>query len=310
MKTILMFGGKGWIGQLYAQHTRHNVRYATTRPEHYEACYEEIKRVQPDTLFCCIGRTHGPGCSSIDYLEDPSRHAENLRDNYEGPLTLARICQDLRIHMVYIGTGCIYNDTETHQIFTEDDPPNFFGSQYSIVKGRTDQDIRAYDVVLNVRIRMPISYQAHPRNFIDKLVHYPRICSIPNSMTVLESCFPTWDCMIEEKTTGTYNFTNPGIIDHNTILKLYQEWIDPLHTWTTISYQEQRRLLKSDRSNNQLDSSKWVRYAEARGLCVLSIDKMIKCVLRAREAERQTERALLSIPEHEVCRNQSHTACH
>lgn len=281
-----MFGGKGWIGSLYAKNTQHRVVLAKTRPENFDECYEEIQNVNPDSVFCCIGRTHGPGCNSIDYLEEPCRYEENLRDNYRGPLALAHICSDLRIHMVYIGTGCIYNYTDTQTIFTEDDTPNFEGSQYSKMKAQTDQAIRSFDVVLNARIRMPISFEPHPRNFIDKLIAYPNICSIPNSMTVLESCFGTWDRMIEEKTTGTYNFVNPGVVDHDTILKIYKEWINPNHTWTLISYPEQRALLKSDRSNNELDASKWMRYCRERGICVLDIKKQVRFVLLHRALQQ------------------------
>lgn len=292
MKTILMFGGRGWIGSLYAKSTQHRVVLANTRPENFDECYEEIRNVNPDTVFCCIGRTHGSGCNSIDYLEEPCRHEENLRDNYQGPITLATICSELRIHMVYIGTGCIYNYTDDKKIFTEDDLPNFAGSQYSKMKGQTDQAIRSFDVVLNARIRMPISFEAHPRNFIDKLIAYPHICSIPNSMTVLESCFTTWDRMIEEKTVGTFNFTNPGTIDHDTILHIYKEWVDPSHTWKLITYPEQRRLLKSDRSNNELDSSKWMRYACERGIGVFPITKQVRFVLLHRALQREKQDAL------------------
>lgn len=257
MKTILMFGGRGWIGSLYAQTTHHNVRYAETRPENYDACYEEIKRVNPDTVFCCIGRTHGPGYNSIDYLETGLRASFfNTRDNYEAPLRLAEICNDLRIHMFYVGTGCIYNYTPDKKVFTEDDKPNFFGSKYSVVKGKVDQEIRQYDVVLNARIRMPISIQPHSRNFLEKIISYPNICSIPNSMTVLEDMFPIWDRMIELKTTGSYNMVNMDAMEHNQILEIYKSQINPAHTWKNVTYEEQRAFLKADRSNNQMDVTK------------------------------------------------------
>jgi hypothetical protein len=270
MKTILMFGGRGWIGSLYAKNTTHRVILAKTRPEDEDACYEEIRIINPDSVFCCIGRTHGPGCNSIDYLESPEHYAENLRDNYQAPLTLAQICDDLHIHMFYVGTGCIYNYTEDKKIFTEDDNPNFFGSQYSIAKGKVDQEIQNY-AVLNARIRMPISIQSNPRNFIDKIISYPKICSIPNSMTVLEDMFPIWDRMIERKTIGTYNMINIGVVEHNRILEIYKTYINPDHTWKNVTYEEQRAFLRSDRSNNHLDSSKLHMFCKSEGIILKHI---------------------------------------
>ena len=94
-------------------------------------------------------------------------------------------------------TGCIFSykenfieDYEKCYKFTEEDHPNFFGSSYSVVKGYTDRLMHNYDNVLNIRIRMPITNIDEPRNFITKITNYDKICSIPNSMTVLPELLP------------------------------------------------------------------------------------------------------------------------
>lgn len=71
---------------------------------------------------------------------------------------------------------------------------------------------------LTIRIRMPISSNWDKRNFIYKIVNYEKICSIANSMTVLEDMFPIMNDMMDKKKTGKYNLTNPGLISHNHIL--------------------------------------------------------------------------------------------
>ena len=74
--------------------------------------------------------------------------------------------------------------------FKEDATPNFFGSSYSIVKGYTDELMHMLeDCVLNLRIRMPIISKTHSRNFITKITKYEYICSMPNSMTVLDEYY-------------------------------------------------------------------------------------------------------------------------
>ena len=261
---VLLFGA-GWIGKQFISNTTHNVIIATVRAED---ALDEIQRINPDCVISFLGRTHGPGCSSIDYLED--KLYENMRDNFYAPFNLASICETLNIHFVYLGTGCIY----TGGTFTEEDTPNFFGSGYSIVKGYTDKVLRHFKNTLQLRIRMPISKLVSGRNLIDKLVSYPNICSIPNSMTVLDDMWPIIDKMIELKECGVYNLTNPGVIEHDWILREYSKYTP--HTWTLISYEDQN--IKCGRSNNKMDTTKLELFCDEYGLELLPIkESILRC---------------------------------
>ena len=70
-------------------------------------------------------------------------------------------------------TGCIFHYDEAHPIggtkFTEDDKPNFFGSFYSHTKGMVEQMLKSYSNVCVLRVRMPISDDLSPRNFLTKI---------------------------------------------------------------------------------------------------------------------------------------------
>ena len=257
---VLVFGGKGWIGGQFIGNTEHEVVVATTRPDHYNESYEEIKNVKPDCVISFLGRTFGTAngklIPSIDYLELPGKLYDNMRDNFYAPYNLAHICEELKIHFIYLGTVCIYTYTENKKIFTEDDVPNFFGSGYSTVKGYTDRFLRNFKNTLQLRIRMPVSKLVSGRNLIDKLLAYPNICSIPNSMTVLDELLPVLIEMALNKQVGTVNLTNPGLITHNEILEMYKEIVDPEFTWTNFTIDEQNQILASKRSNNCLDTTK------------------------------------------------------
>jgi 3,5-epimerase/4-reductase len=109
---------------------------------------------------------------------------------------------------------------------------------------------------LTLRIRMPISSDSNTRNFITKITKYEHICSIKNSMTVLDDMLPLCISMMKNKESGIYNFTNPGSISHNEILELYRDIIDPTFTWKNFDIEEQDKILKSKRSNNYLDTRK------------------------------------------------------
>jgi 3,5-epimerase/4-reductase len=211
-----------------------------------------------------VGRTHGTGCGTIDYLEQPGKLRENVRDNLFAPMTLALLCKEHGIHMTYMGTGCIfeYDDEAGKGVgssdgFKESDEPNFFGSSYSTVKGFTDRLMHQLEeTVLNVRIRMPIVGEHHARNFITKITRYAKVCSIPNSMTVLPTLLPCLAAMIERQVLGTVNLTNPGVISHNEILEMYRDIVDPAFVWENFSVEEQNAVLASRRSNNLLDTSR------------------------------------------------------
>ena len=270
---VLVFGANGWIGQQFISNSVHNIVKATTRPENEVDCLHEIQETSPDCVISFLGRTYGYSdnklVNSIDYLELPGKLHENMRDNFYAPFKLATICEKLNIHFVYLGTGCIYDRGK----FTEDDRPNYFGSAYSIVKGYTDQVLRNFNM-LQLRIRMPISKLVSNRNLIDKLISYPNICSMPNSMTVLDDMWPIIDKMIDVKECGVYNMTNPGLVEHNWILQEYSKYVP--HTWNLVSYKGQN--IKSGRSNNELDTNKLEVFCDEYGLELLPIkESILRC---------------------------------
>jgi dTDP-4-dehydrorhamnose reductase len=270
--NILIYGHKGWIGQLFIKILKEikptwTITLGQSRVDNTQDVVMELMTTNPDRVFCCTGRTYGPGFSTIDYLEPRTtgeaipKMRENIRDNLFAPVSLALLCKKFGIFFCYLGTGCIFKFDPEHLMgdestgFSESDNPNFFGSSYSVVKGFTDQLMRLMeDNTLNLRIRMPISRDDSKRNFITKIITYQKICSIPNSMTVLEDLLPLAIDMIENKITGTVNLSNPGLISHNEILELYRDIVDPHFTWENFDIEEQRKILLADRSNNCLST--------------------------------------------------------
>lgn len=74
--------------------------------------------------------------------------------------------------------------------FTEEEEPNFKGSFYSYTKTLAEKLLREYSNVLLLRVRMPISDDLNPRNFVTKISKYERVVNIPNSMSVLHDLLP------------------------------------------------------------------------------------------------------------------------
>ncbi len=267
---VLLLGHKGWIGSMMSSLlTERKINFITTsiRPNNKTEFEKYLVEEKPTHIMSFIGRTHGTingkKYTTIDYLEQKGKITENVRDNLFSPLVLALLCKKYNIHYTYLGTGCIFKFDEEHPFgkeengFTEESTPNFFGSSYSVVKGYTDELMHLFeDSVLNLRIRMPITSKHEPRNFITKITTYEYICSVPNSMTVLEELLPYVIDMAQKNTTGTINLTNPGLISHNEILEMYKEYIDKDFIWKNFSQEEQLKILDADRSNNYLDTTK------------------------------------------------------
>jgi len=268
MKVLVY--GKGWIGNQFIDIlTKQYIEFyvGKSRVDDVIHLEEEIKYYNPTHVVSFIGRTHGTigdkKYTTIDYLEQEGKLYENVRDNLFSPFVLAEICGRKKIHYTYLGTGCIFKYDETHPFaeeidgFTEESVPNFFGSSYSIVKGFTDKIMKLYEKnVLNLRIRMPITGENNPRNFITKIVNYEKVCSIPNSMTVLPELLPYVIDMMKNKITGTMNLTNPGLVSHNEIFEMYKEIVNPFFSWKNFTQEEQRKILAADRSNNFLDTTR------------------------------------------------------
>ncbi len=267
---FLVYGTRGWIGNKVFTHLQKNgfqVEEGNTRVENVSELEKELEEKKPTHVISLIGRTHGTYegeyIGTIDYLEKPGKVFENVRDNLFGPMVLSLLSKKYDFHFTYLGTGCIFQFDEAHPFgeekdgFDESALPNFFGSSYSIVKGFTDQLMHLVeDSVLNVRIRMPITDEFNKRNFITKITNYAKVCSVPNSMTVLNELIPIMIDMSCKKITGTVNLTNPGLVSHNEILEMYKEIVDPDFTWKNFTIEEQNEILASGRSNNFLETDK------------------------------------------------------
>jgi 3,5-epimerase/4-reductase len=262
-KVFLVFGGKtGWIGQKIVgllKDQGYVVYAAESRLENRCDLEKEIIRLNPDYIMNCAGVA---GTPNVDWCE--SNQQQTIRTNIIGSLNLADVAYLHGIHLTNFGTGCIYEYDAGHLMdsgkgFKEEDPPNFEGSFYSKTKILLEKILNFYPNVLNLRLRMPISSDSHSKNFITKITKYQKVINIPNSMTILDDLLPVAIQMTERKLKGNYNFVNPGTISHNQILDLYREYIDPNFTYTNFTIEEQDKILKARRSNNELDASKLLK---------------------------------------------------
>jgi 3,5-epimerase/4-reductase len=257
---LLIFGSRGWIGKQFCEYlNEQNISYieSNCRADNEKDVEKEIIEYKPTNIISFIGRTYGGTFNTIDYLEQPGKLVDNIRDNLYAPMILSILCERYDIHYTYLGTGCIFEYDNNNTKNSEEDIPNFFGSSYSIVKGYTDRLQHMYSKnTLNLRIRMPIVNYDHDRNFITKITKYEYVCSVANSMTVLHDMYPVIVDMISKNISGTFNMCNKGAITHNEVLELYKTHVDNNFTWKNFSIEEQNKILLSKRSNIELSTDK------------------------------------------------------
>lgn len=262
---LLILGHNGWIGKKFKKYLNtipEKIDIITCNTRIHDNNFENIIiDLKPTHIISFIGRTSGKIgkyiYNNIDFLEQPTTFNINVKDNLYVPVLLGLICKKHQIHFTNITTGCIYTQNDFTYSFKEDDLPNFTGSNYSIIKGYTDQLLRFFNNIhLNFRIRLPITDLNEPKNLITKLSKYKKILSIPNSMTILNDIFPIIYDMSKKNMSGTYNLTNPGLITHNEILELYKKFVDPNFKWENYTEEEQNKLLSAKRCNNYLCTKK------------------------------------------------------
>jgi 3,5-epimerase/4-reductase len=250
---ILIFG-KGYVAHKFADFYGDEAVISDLRVEDYEGLLEELKRQEPDVVLNCVGKTGRP---NVDWCED--HQEETMFGNVVVPVLMARACEELGIYMVHIGSGCVYTGDKNGVGFCEEDEPNFDGSFYSKTKAWSEDILKGFDV-LQLRLRMPLDGEPGGRNFLSKILKYEKVISVPNSLSVLDDFLKAGGGLIEKKATGVFNMTNPGVIDHEEILEMYKEIVDPDFEYELMSLDELEKVTKAGRSNCGLCTDKMEKY--------------------------------------------------
>jgi len=259
--VFLIWGGEGWVAghmKTILESQGKEVYTTITRMEDREAVFADLEKYKPTHVFNCAGQTGRP---NVDWCEDNKE--ETIRSNVIGTLNLTDACFVKGIHITVFATGCIYQYDAEHPMggkgYVETDLSNFAGSFYSETKAHVEEVMKYYNNALILRLRMPVSDDLNPRNFVTKISKYERVVDIPNSNSILHDLLPAAIVLSEHQETGIYNFTNPGAISHNEVLTLFKAIVRPSFTWKNFTLEEQSKVIKAGRSNCKLDTQKLIK---------------------------------------------------
>lgn len=253
---ILIFGAKGYLGQQFLSLYPDAIATGADIAEVNEV-REALAEHQPDVVINTAGKTGRP---NIDWCEDHKE--ETMRANVTGPLVLLNECLERDIYLVHLSSGCIYSGDNEGRGFTEEDAPNFTGSFYSRTKAQADQLLGEFsDKVLILRLRMPFDGTENQRSLIQKLIKYPKVHDLPNSLTYMPDFMKAAQQLIEQRATGIFNVVNPGTSSPYKIMSLYKEIVDPEHEISQLSDEEVATIQKVGRSNCLLNTDKLEQYS-------------------------------------------------
>jgi len=222
-----------------------------------------------DVLINCIGRCGNPNVDQCESIKEEVSFANTVV-----PIMLANFCNEKGIRFIHVGSGCIFygespNTKVDWGMWQQGDwqPPMRRDSgwketdiadpksYYSKTKYAADLAIADLPNTTILRIRMPVSAQYSPRNFINKVAKYKQVIDIPNSMTFLDDFVRCVDWVIQNDKRGIWNVVNPEPLTAADVMREYQRY-NPGHKFEVISEEQLDAMTTAKRSNCILDGTK------------------------------------------------------
>lgn len=308
---ILLLGHTGYIGQAYADElerrrlpwrplSRRELDYAS-----FDLLYRFLQETKPSLVINAAGYTGKP---NVDACE--TRQADTLAGNVVLPVTIANACAALDIPFGHISSGCIYTGAKIRAAtgvrierdlmqpdvralwepdrsvvtgFSETDEPNFSFrhppcSFYSGTKALAEESVRNVGRTYIWRLRIPFDQFDNPRNYLTKLLRYPRIYDNVNSLShrgdLARACLDLWE---KRAPFGIYNVTNPGFVTSRQVVELIRDILKPSRAFEFWADDAEfyRLGARTPRSNCVLDVTKLL----ATGVSIRTVENALRDAL-------------------------------
>jgi dTDP-4-dehydrorhamnose reductase len=260
--------GKGYIGNYLAKHLsldRSNNVFHFSKQVFDYTNPTQLKNYLKNTegeIDWIINTSGFTGTPNVDGCEDYKD--ECYFYNVTAPLYMTKVCNELNIPIIHIGSGCVYSGYD--KIYTEDDPTNFGAdsfnsSTYSKTKDTFEKLSRDMKRVI-FRIRIPFNSIYEPKNYLYKIYNYNNLISKQNSVTCVDDllvfiekflvryCDPSY----RDQFYGVYNVVNKGSVDGSEVVDLLKKYGITNHNWKFVTTEEAS--FRVERSNCILSTEK------------------------------------------------------
>ncbi len=265
----LIFGA-GWLGHGFQQRIPDSV-LAPADITDRAAVAQALDLHQPAFVINCAGKTGYPNIDACEANPGPT-----YASNVAGPILLAHACSERGIHLTHLSSGCIYEGDNGGKGFAEEDPPNYAGSLYSRSKAAGEAALRDFGA-LQLRLRMPLASEPHPRNLLTKLLGFSEVVRAANSITILDDFWAPALELIGRREQGVFNMVNEGVEYHDEVLALWIRLGGPHRRVQVITPEALRLRTIADRSNCLLSTAK----VRAAGVGLPHLSESLPRVLRA-----------------------------
>lgn len=240
----VILGASGYIGQAFVEELEKRGRdyialsRATVDYTRFRPLLNFLQEAKPLFLINCAGYTGKP---NVDACEKAKNNT--ILGNITLVESVANACDVAGIPFGHVSSGCIYSgaklriDGEVRVVknlmdpeikplweknrdivegFTEDDESNFSFddppcSFYSGTKAAAEKLLKQRGNHFVWRLRIPFDERDNPRNYLTKLMTYPKLYNNANSLShrgdFARWCVDTWERRLDFE---TYNVTNPG----------------------------------------------------------------------------------------------------
>jgi dTDP-4-dehydrorhamnose reductase len=215
MSKILLLGKTGYIGsQFHEEIIKRGWDYhAVSRKEHDYTWNEELIPLLRNDIHFVINCAAFIPKESVRLCDNFPE--ETIKANVVFPSTLSTLCSQFSIPVAHISTGCLWDDGQEHN---EGDLPQraFKGycGFYVGTKWMSEQEVRNTNHNHYVwRVRLPFGEVDNDRNYLSKLVRFPKVWDHNNSVShrgdFVKACLDLWQLRAP---FGTYNVMNPGSV--------------------------------------------------------------------------------------------------
>ncbi|PTX97721.1 sugar nucleotide-binding protein [Opitutus sp. ER46] len=283
---IYLLGGSGYVGQAYQALLQRkgipfrNLRRAELDYTQRATLVEALRRDRPEFLINAAGYTGKPNVDACELHK-----AECLFGNAVLPGTIAEACAEAGVPWGHVSSGCIYSGARPDGSgFTEEDTPNFtfrtnHCSFYSGTKALGEEVLAGKPQVYVWRLRIPFNAIDNPRNYLTKLLRYPKLLEATNSISQLEEFVAaTFACWEKRIPFGTYNVTNPGAITTHEVVELIRQ--SGVSRKDFVFFKSEDEFMhvaaKTPRSNCVMDSTKLAR----AGISLTPVRDAVSAALR------------------------------
>ena len=283
---ILLLGGSGYVGNAYQRlFTRLGIpfRNLVRKEVDYTSVHRLADLLAENEVEFLINSAGYTGKPNVDACENDK--AACLFGNAVLPGRLREACEKTGTPWGHVSSGCIYTGTHPDGSgFREDDAPNFsfrtnHCSFYSGTKALGEEVLAGAQECFIWRLRIPFDEVDSPRNYLTKMMTYPRLLEAVNSLSQLdEFCRATFECWQKRVPFGIYNVTNPGQVTTHEIVDLIRASGVSRKDFQFFSNEDEfmRLAAKTPRSNCVLDTTK----LQSAGIAMTEVHEAVERALR------------------------------